>query len=63
VLLVLLSRIGEPVSTETLQKMLVTDKPVSRNAIEQIVSDLRRELEASGVRISTVPHRGYQLEL
>jgi DNA-binding winged helix-turn-helix (wHTH) protein len=62
VLLILLSRVGRTVSIETLQRMLAAEKPISENAIQQIVSSLRRELEASGIRISAVPRRGYRLE-
>ena len=61
VLLILLSRAGETVPVIRFQKMLATDRPMSANAVQQVVSYLRRELATSGIDISTVPLRGYRL--
>jgi len=62
VLLLLLATPGETVSKDKLRKMLGDGAPLSMNAIEEVVSRLRRELEPAGLRITTVRSQGYRLE-
>lgn len=58
---ILLSRVGQAVTRERLMNQLFTlDEDVSPNALELLVSRLRRKLAGSSVRILTLRGVGYQ---